>query len=87
VTAELIHVADDLKPPRLVVDMSAVTGLGSRMIGQLAHLHKQVRAAGGRLALCQLQPDVFEVIQICNLTTLFSVYPSEDEAVKSFAAE
>jgi anti-sigma B factor antagonist len=85
-TAELTHLADDLGSPQLVLDFADVTGLGSRMIGQLAALHKQVRTAGGRLALCRLRPEVGEVLETCKLTTFFNLYPDEQAAVRSFAA-
>jgi anti-sigma B factor antagonist len=83
--AELSHLADDLGTPRLVLDLAGVTGMGSRMIGQIAALHKRVKAAGGRLALCQVRPEIAEVIETCKLTTLFSLYPDEPCAVRSFA--
>ena len=83
--AELTHLADDLGVPRLVLDFSNVDGAGSRMIGQLAALHKQVRTAGGRLALCHVRPETAEVIETCKLTTLFGLYPDVPAAVASFA--
>lgn len=83
--AELMHLADDLDKPNLVLDFADVAGLGSRMIGQLAALHKQVKAAGGRLALCRVRPEIAEVIETCKLTTLFGLYPDEQAAVRSFA--
>lgn len=80
-TAELMHLADDLGPaPRLVLDLAEVTGMGSRMIGQLAALYKQVKAAGGRLALCDVRPEIAEVIETCKLTTLFGMHPDEASA-------
>ncbi len=85
VTAELMHLADDLGAPKLVLDFAGVTGMGSRMIGQLAALHKQVRAAGGRLTLCNVRPEIAEVIETCKLTTLFGLHPDEAAAVRSFA--
>jgi anti-sigma B factor antagonist len=84
-TAELMHLADDLGTPKLVLDFADVTGMGSRMIGQLVALHKQVKAAGGRLALCSVRPEVAEVIEMCKLTPLFAPYPDESAAVGSFA--
>ena len=85
-TAELMHLADDLGPaPKLVLDFADVTGLGSRMIGQLAALHKQVKAAGGRLALCNVREEIAEVIETCKLTTLFGVCPDEAAAVAGSA--
>jgi anti-anti-sigma factor len=84
-TAELMHLADDLGTPKLVLDLAGVTGMGSRMIGQLAALHKQVHAAGGRLALCHVRAEVAEVIETCKLTTLLGVYPDEQAAVRGVA--
>jgi anti-anti-sigma factor len=72
--------------PRIVLDLGAVTWIGSRMIGQIASLHKSVKAAGGRLALCNVNPEITEVIETCRLTTLFSLYPDESSAVASFRA-
>jgi anti-sigma B factor antagonist len=83
-TAELMHLAEDLGAPKLVLEFADVTGLGSRMIGQLAALHKQVRSAGGRLTLCNVRPEVAEVIEMCKLTTFFGLYPDEQAAVSSY---
>jgi anti-sigma B factor antagonist len=86
-TAELMHLTDDLgQAPKLVLDFAGVSGLGSRMIGQLAALHKEVRAAGGRLALCNMRPEIAEVIETCKLTALFGVHPDEAGAVAAVAA-
>jgi anti-anti-sigma factor len=81
-----MHLADDLGVPKLVLNFSAVTGLGSRMIGQLAALLKQVRTAGGRLTLCHVCPDIAEVIETCKLTALFGLYPDAQAAIRSFAS-
>jgi anti-anti-sigma factor len=87
VTAELMNLVDDLGAAKLVLDFAGVTGMGSRMVGQLAALHKQVKAGGGRLALCDVRPDIAEVIETCKLTALFGVYADEAAAVKSFGGE
>ena len=77
---------EDVGVPRIVLDLGAVSWIGSRMIGQIAALHKSVKAAGGRLALCNVNSEVTEVIETCRLTTLFSLYPDESSAVASFHA-
>jgi len=84
--AELMHLADDLGTPRLVIDLAGVNSLGSRMIGQLASLHRQVKAAGGRLALCNVRPEIAEVMETCKMTLLFGVWPDEVSAVRSLLA-
>src|SRR5689334_16556311 len=86
-TAELMHLTDDLGTPKLVLDFADVTGMGSRMIGQLAALHKQVRAAAGRMTLCNVRREIAEVIELCKLTELFGLYPDEAAAVRSVAGQ
>jgi anti-sigma B factor antagonist len=83
--SELSNLVEDLGAARLVLDLSEVTGMGSRMIGQLATLNKQVRAAEGRMALCNVRPEVAEVIETCKLTTFFSIHPDEPSAVQALS--
>jgi anti-anti-sigma regulatory factor len=78
--------SQSISVPRIVLDLGAVSWIGSRMIGQIAALHKGIKAAGGRLALCNVNPEITEVIETCRLTTLFSLYPDEASAVASFRA-
>ncbi|HEX5272104.1 MAG TPA: STAS domain-containing protein [Gemmataceae bacterium] len=81
-TAELMHLADDLGPaPRLVLDFDGVSWLGSRMIGQLAAIQKQVKAAGGRMAVCNVRPEIADVIEMCKMTTILNVRPDEAAAM------
>jgi anti-anti-sigma factor len=84
-SAELMHLAEDLGTPKLVLDFADVTALASRMIGQLAMLHRHIKAAGGRLALCNVRSEVAEAIETCKLTTLFGLHPDEESAVRSVA--
>lgn len=44
-----------------------------------------LRAAGGRLKLCQLSPIVLRVLQVTNLLSIFPKYSSEREAIEAFS--
>ncbi|MFP3941079.1 MAG: STAS domain-containing protein, partial [Thermoanaerobaculia bacterium] len=39
---------------------------------------------GGKLKLVNLPPKVADILQITQLITVFDVYDTEDEALKSF---
>ena len=85
--SELSQLAGSLTPPLLVLDMHHVTALGSYMIAQLLALTHQTARAGGRLVLCRLRPELIEVLDICRMTRLFSIYPDENAAVRSFGPD
>ena len=57
---------------RLLLDLAYVSSAGLRVFLMLA---KQSRAAGGRLALCSLAPEVKEVFDISGFTALFMLLP------------
>lgn len=57
----------------LLLDFSNVEFLGSLELGTLITLHKQARAAGGRLTLFNLSPQLFRVFVITRLDTLLEI--------------
>jgi stage II sporulation protein AA (anti-sigma F factor antagonist) len=66
---------------RLVLSLAGVERLDSLLLGKLVALHKRALAAGGTLALCQLNPQLYEVFQTLQLTTFLRIYGTEQEAV------
>src|SRR5690242_10554976 len=54
-------------PPRLVLSFAVVDFLNGNMLSRLIGLHRKVKTAGGRLALCALKPDILRVFQIVQL--------------------
>jgi stage II sporulation protein AA (anti-sigma F factor antagonist) len=66
---------------RLVLSLAGVERLDSLLLGKLVALHKRALATGGTLALCQLNPQLYEVFQTLQLTTFLRVYGTEQEAV------
>jgi anti-anti-sigma factor len=68
----------------LILHLGAVKRVSSHMIGELISLQKKARAASGRLALCELTPELNEVFNLLGLRKVFSIYDSEDDAMVSF---
>ncbi|MEX2444421.1 MAG: STAS domain-containing protein [Alkalispirochaeta sp.] len=60
------------------VDLDNTTYIDSTTIGTLIRLHKQQRADGGTLALCNLSEAVANVIDKTKLTNYFDIIEDED---------
>jgi anti-anti-sigma factor len=61
---------------RLVLDMSNVSYLTSSSLGMLLHLHRKLQSASGRLAIANVQPQIYEIFAVTNLTRLLDVRPA-----------
>jgi len=68
-------------PPRVVLDLSRTTYLGSTFIELLVRAWKRLRERGGTLVLCGLQPYCQEVLHVSRMDTLFEILPTRDRAV------
>jgi anti-sigma B factor antagonist len=81
----LFGLIDEAGRNRVIVNMGAVEALDSSAIGKLVLLNHKAQAAGGRLALCCLRPEVYQIFAAMHLTGTFSVYGDESEAIQSFS--
>jgi anti-sigma B factor antagonist len=69
---------------RIVLDLARVEMLDSRAAGCLVMLNRKCQAAGGRLALCGLRPEIGSNFERMHLLGVLEVYAGEQEAVDSF---
>jgi anti-sigma B factor antagonist len=68
----------------LVLDLGEVTRIDSAGLGTLVSSYTTVSNAGGQLKLANLTKKFSETLAITKLVTVFDVYDSVDEAVRSF---
>lgn len=68
----------------LLLDFGNVKSLSSLILGKLISLNRKAESLGGRLALCNLQPDIRDIMEVTRLSQLICVYPTEQEALASF---
>jgi anti-anti-sigma factor len=66
---------------RVVLNLQHVPRLDSLLLGKLVALHKKALAAGGRVVLCHLSPQLYEVFQTLQLTGFLHVCGTEAEAL------
>ncbi|HUG68453.1 MAG TPA: STAS domain-containing protein [Pirellulaceae bacterium] len=81
---ELMAFVTAVAPLRLVLSLKGVEFMGSNAIGILINVRKAVDGYGGRMFLCDLQPNVRMAFKVLNLEgTLFKIFDSEPEALNA----
>lgn len=69
---------------RILLNLSQVDFVNSSGLGTLVSILKEIRLAKGRLALANLATYVQEIFEITQLSHIFEIFSSEDEAVEAF---
>lgn len=70
---------------KIVLNMSNVTYIDSAGLGTLVAAHHSAKSQNAALRLSNLGSKFQEVLQVTKLLTVFEVFPSETEAVRSFS--
>jgi len=73
--------------PQVVLDLGQVGFMSSSGIRMLLEMLKQSRGMGGDLRLAAVQPGVQRILEISGLARLLKIYPSVEEAVRSFGVQ
>jgi anti-sigma B factor antagonist len=74
----------DAGKKRIVLDMSNVTYIDSAGLGILVAAHVSAKKQGAALHLSNLGSKFRHVLQLTRLLTVFNVFDTEAEAIKSF---
>lgn len=73
--------------PHVVVDLAQVTYVSSSALRVLLVGLKRARSLGGDLRLSALRANVLNVFKITGFVTLFQIYETLEEAVRSYTEE
>ncbi|MDD1678823.1 MAG: STAS domain-containing protein [Methanomicrobiales archaeon] len=66
---------------KILLDFSAVSYISSGGLRVLLATAKKLKNPGDRYGLCCLSADVHKIIRLAGFTSIFSIYPSEGEAL------
>lgn len=69
---------------KLLLDFASVEFLSSAALNKLIILDRKAKAAGGKLKLCNLKPEIHEVFVITRLNQLFDIKDTDKEGLASF---
>ncbi len=84
VLRETVHEAIGDRAVKMLINLAQVTTIDSSGVGELVSAFTTATNRGGKLKLVNLPPKVNDILQITQLITVFEVFESEDEAIKSF---
>jgi len=69
---------------KVLINMADVSTIDSSGIGELVSAYTTATNRGAKLRLFNLPAKVTDILTITQLITVFDVYDTEDEAVRSF---
>jgi anti-sigma B factor antagonist len=84
IAQQLYDLVDKLDRRQLVLDFSNVRFLSSQTLGVLLTLRKKLQAVKGRMVICGLRKQLYEVFRISKLNKLFEFQPDEEKALNVF---
>src|SRR5512138_1058162 len=66
---------------KILLDFSAVSYISSGGLRVLLATAKKLKNPGDRFGLCSLSPEVMKILKLAGFTSIFSISPSEGEAL------
>jgi anti-sigma B factor antagonist len=81
---QLFSLVDEEGWRKLLLNFRNVEYLSSAALGKLITLNKKLQAAGGRLILCNIDPQIHEVFEITRLDRFFNIQKEEQAALQAF---
>ena len=69
---------------RFLFDLAPLTYISSAGLRVFLGTAKQLDNTKGKFALCSLRTEVKEIFDISGFTALFEIFPSREDALKSF---
>ena len=70
---------------RLVINLAETQHLNSTALGVLISAHSNYVRRGGQMKLCAVDKRIENIFVITKLSLVFDVYPTEEQAIASFA--
>ena len=79
---QLFRLVDELGRRKILLNFRNVEYLSSAALGKFITMNKKVNTAGGRLILCGIDPQIYEVFEITKLNKLFNIQKDEQTAMQ-----
>src|SRR5713101_7214094 len=81
---QLFSLVDEAGRRKILLNFGNVEYLSSAALAKLITLNKKLQQAGGRLVLCNIDPQIYEVFEITKLNKFFKIMKEEQAALQAF---
>lgn len=78
---ELFHIAEHDQVKNIMIDLSELQYISAATVGKLIRADGTLQKKGGRLRIHSAQPNVYNVINICELQNRFPRFENFDQAL------
>lgn len=78
---DLFALVEQYEFRKVVLSLKPVEYLTSSVLGKLITMHRKMHRSQGKLVLCDLQPEVREVMRLSRLIDYFNVAESVEQAL------
>lgn len=82
---ELFSLVEQDNRKAILLDFSNVEFLSSAALGKLITLDRKVKTHKGRLKMCSIRPEIYEVFQITKLNKVFDIRKDQADGMSAFA--
>ena len=83
---ELLQVVADHNAPAVVLNLSRLTFAATMVLGKFIELHKKLAQQGKKLILCNITPEIKEILTLSRLHKLFSIQETSEKALAAALA-
>ena len=70
--------------PDVLLDFGNVEFMSSAVLGLLGQIHRKTGTLKGKLKMCNIHPQIYEVFKLTNLNKLFAIHKDAAEALSKF---
>lgn len=79
---KFLYDANEVTPPKLILDMAKIDYMDSSFIGALVAGLKNVLSRGGEMALININDDVMALFELTRLDKVFKICDNKEEAIQ-----
>jgi len=81
---EILSLLGNSAGPDVLLDFCNVEFMSSAMLGLLGQVHRKINGSRGRLKMCNIRPEIFQVFKLTSLDKLFSIHKDAPTALATF---
>ena len=81
---QLFSLVDEVGRRKVLLNFANVEFLSSAALGKFITLQKKLQATNGRLILCNIDPEIYEVFEITKLDKFFTITKDEQGGLQAF---
>ncbi len=87
VGTEIVDRISAAPSPKVLVDLTSLSYMGSAMVALIVRLYKTVNSRGGKMVVVNQHELVFEVLKLAGLTKLWTIVGTRAEAFSSMGVK